>query len=136
MSSTSLRTRAESSSSRTDSAPTAETMHGLPSPVHCAAFTTCLVLPAHNSITMLQVGNAITTLPDDIEPHRMVKKVYEQRRQMMETGEGIDWGFAEALAFGTLLSEGRSSLEPRPGMCSSCVLPPMMHSAEQQMSGC
>jgi 2-oxoglutarate dehydrogenase E1 component len=32
--------------------------------------------------------------------------VYEQRRHMVESGEGIDWGFAEALAFATLLSEG------------------------------
>lgn len=57
-------------------------------------------------LSHLQVGYAITTLPEDIEPHRMVKKVYEQRRQMIDSGEGIDWGFAEALAFGTLLSEG------------------------------
>jgi 2-oxoglutarate dehydrogenase E1 component len=35
-----------------------------------------------------------------------IKKVYELRRQMVESGEGIDWGFAEALAFATLLSEG------------------------------
>lgn len=26
---------------------------------------------------------------------------------MVETGEGIDWGMAEALAFGTLLAEGK-----------------------------
>lgn len=32
--------------------------------------------------------------------------MYEARRQMIDTGEGVDWGFAEALAFGTLLSEG------------------------------
>ena len=27
----------------------------------------------------------------------------EAKRQMIETGEGIDWATAEALAFGTLL---------------------------------
>ncbi|XP_028805123.1 2-oxoglutarate dehydrogenase, mitochondrial [Neltuma alba] len=52
------------------------------------------------------VGKAITTLPENFTPHRAVKKIYEQRAQMMETGEGIDWGFAEALAFATLLVEG------------------------------
>ena len=62
----------------------------------------------------LQVGHAITKIPDDFNLHRGVKRVYDQRRQMIETGEGIDWGFAEALAFGTLISEGRSHL------CHAC----------------
>ncbi|KAI4353514.1 hypothetical protein L6164_002458 [Bauhinia variegata] len=52
------------------------------------------------------VGKAITTLPENFTPHRAVKKIYEQRAQMIETGEGIDWGFAEALAFATLIVEG------------------------------
>ncbi len=42
--------------------------------------------------------------------------MYEQRRKMIETGEGIDWAMAEALAFGTLLSEGALSILSR----SSC----------------
>ncbi len=53
-----------------------------------------------------QVGYAITKIPDDFTLHKGVKRVYEQRRQMIESGEGVDWGTAEALAFGTLLSEG------------------------------
>ncbi|XWS66030.1 hypothetical protein CRYUN_Cryun05aG0165100 [Craigia yunnanensis] len=52
------------------------------------------------------VGKAITTLPDNFKPHRAVKKVYEQRAQMIETGEGLDWAMAEALAFATLVVEG------------------------------
>ena len=53
-----------------------------------------------------QVGQAITTLPEDFHPHKRIKKVYDERRKMIETGEGVDWGMAEALAFGTLLAEG------------------------------
>ena len=52
------------------------------------------------------VGKAITTFPDNFKPHRAVKKVYDQRAQMIETGEGIDWAVGEALAFATLLVEG------------------------------
>jgi 2-oxoglutarate dehydrogenase E1 component len=52
------------------------------------------------------VGKAITTFPENFKPHRAVKKVYEQRLQMIETGEGIDWAVGEALAFATLLVEG------------------------------
>lgn len=59
---------------------------------------------------MWQVGYAITQLPDKFHAHRRIKKVYEERRHMVETGEGVDWGMAEALAFGTLLAEGRAML--------------------------
>ena len=31
-----------------------------------------------------------------------------QRERMIETGEGIDWATAEALAFGALLKEGHA----------------------------
>lgn len=52
------------------------------------------------------VGKAISTLPENFKPHRGVKRVYEQRAQMIESGEGIDWGLGEALAFATLVVEG------------------------------
>ncbi|XP_068637184.1 uncharacterized protein [Aristolochia californica] len=52
------------------------------------------------------VGKAITTLPETFKPHKGVKRIYDQRAQMIETGEGIDWAVGEALAFATLLVEG------------------------------
>ncbi len=52
------------------------------------------------------VGEAITTIPDDVAPHRTVTRIFEGRREMVDTGRNIDWAFAEALAFGTLLAEG------------------------------
>ncbi|KAG9453641.1 hypothetical protein H6P81_006545 [Aristolochia fimbriata] len=52
------------------------------------------------------VGKAITSLPDNFKPHKGVKRIYDQRAQMIETGEGIDWAVGEALAFATLLVEG------------------------------
>ena len=53
-----------------------------------------------------QVGMAISELPKEMTPLKQLKRVYDNRREMVESGKGIDWGFAEALAFGTLLSEG------------------------------
>lgn len=53
-----------------------------------------------------QVGVAITELPSSFTPHKQIRKVYDNRRAMIDTGEGVDWGMAEALAFATLLSEG------------------------------
>ncbi|KAL0282740.1 UNVERIFIED_CONTAM: 2-oxoglutarate dehydrogenase, mitochondrial [Sesamum angustifolium] len=52
------------------------------------------------------VGKAITTLPENFKPHRAVKRIFEDRAKMIETGEGIDWAVGEALAFATLLVEG------------------------------
>jgi 2-oxoglutarate dehydrogenase E1 component len=54
-----------------------------------------------------EVGNAITTIPDSFTPHKQISKVYETRRTMIQNEDSmVDWGMAEALAFGTLLAEG------------------------------
>lgn len=89
-----------------------------PLPVHPLSMPLPLTLPSHPfpsppaprppaSLCLLQeVGEAITRLPEDFTPHRQIAKVYEARKAMVESGQGIDWGMAEALAFGTLLAEG------------------------------
>ncbi|MBT5048320.1 MAG: 2-oxoglutarate dehydrogenase E1 component [Rhodospirillaceae bacterium] len=53
-----------------------------------------------------QVGLAVTHVPDDFNLHPRLKRVMGARRKMVETGEGFDWSTAEAMAFGTLVSEG------------------------------
>lgn len=53
------------------------------------------------------IGVAITTVPQGFAVHPgVLKQAVTARRQMIEKGEGIDWGMAEALAFGSLLQEG------------------------------
>ena len=37
---------------------------------------------------LASVGKAITSMPADFSPHRQIKKVYEQRRAIVESGEG------------------------------------------------
>jgi hypothetical protein len=39
-------------------------------------------------------------------PVLQVAKVFEGKQAMIASGNGIDWGTAESLAFGTLLLEG------------------------------
>jgi 2-oxoglutarate dehydrogenase E1 component len=51
------------------------------------------------------VGRRITSIPNDFNAHKTVQRLLERRREMVETGEGIDWAMAEHLAFGTLLRE-------------------------------
>ncbi len=53
-----------------------------------------------------KVGTALTRLPDGFKAHKTVLRMLEAKRTMIESGEGIDWATAEALAFGTLLLEG------------------------------
>jgi len=53
-----------------------------------------------------EVGVAISRVPSGFNIHRTVNRFMENRRKMIEEGTAIDWSFAEALAFGTLLREG------------------------------
>jgi 2-oxoglutarate dehydrogenase E1 component len=56
--------------------------------------------------TLLKVGKALTTLPDGYNVHRTVARLLETKKEMFNTGKGFDWATAEALAFGTLQTEG------------------------------
>ena len=61
---------------------------------------------------------SISSLPEGFSPHKGIKRVFDGRHKMVESGEGVDWGFAEALAFGTLVSEGGSNPPVSPLMAS------------------
>ena len=50
----------------------------------------------------------ITTIPEDVKLHSRVAKVYDDRRKMAAGEQLADWGFAENLAYATLLDEGHS----------------------------
>ena len=54
-----------------------------------------------------RIGTRLTDVPDDFKVHRTIQRFLKNRRTMIETGEGIDWATGEALAFGSLLSEGK-----------------------------
>ena len=53
-----------------------------------------------------QIGRALTKVPEGFNVHRTVKRFLDNRLAAIESGEGIDWATAEALAFGTLVTEG------------------------------
>src|SRR3546814_17470106 len=52
------------------------------------------------------VGRAITTIPDDVDVHKTLRRVIDGRAEMFKSGENFDWATGEALGFGTLLIEG------------------------------
>ncbi len=53
-----------------------------------------------------EIGKKLSTIPEGFNAHRTIQRFMENRSQMVETGEGIDWAMAEALAFGSLAVEG------------------------------
>ncbi|UWR07513.1 MULTISPECIES: 2-oxoglutarate dehydrogenase E1 component [Ruegeria] len=56
--------------------------------------------------TLAEVGKALVTVPEGFALHKTVGRLLEHKKQMFETGEGFDWATGEALAFGSLLTEG------------------------------
>ena len=56
--------------------------------------------------TLRHIGQTAGTVPDKFKLHRQMKKIFKARFDMADKGEGIDWGTAEAMAFGSLLLEG------------------------------
>ena len=55
---------------------------------------------------MAEIGRSLTRAPDGFPMHRTVSRLLDAKSQMFETGEGFDWATGEALAFGSLLTEG------------------------------
>ncbi|SFP99185.1 2-oxoglutarate dehydrogenase E1 component [Roseivivax halotolerans] len=56
--------------------------------------------------TLEEIGRALTEPPEGFPLHKTVGRLLETRKKMFETGQGFDWATAEALAFGSLLTEG------------------------------
>ncbi len=52
------------------------------------------------------LGETLTTVPEGHDVHKTLKRILKAKAKMFETGENIDWATGEALAFGSLLSEG------------------------------
>jgi 2-oxoglutarate dehydrogenase E1 component len=53
-----------------------------------------------------EVGMAISKPPENFTANPKILKQLEAKKHAIETGEGVDWATAEALAFGTLCVEG------------------------------
>jgi 2-oxoglutarate dehydrogenase E1 component len=56
--------------------------------------------------TLKEIGEKISAVPSDFHAHRTIQRFLDVRAKAIKSGDGIDWSTAEALAFGTLLSEG------------------------------
>ena len=57
---------------------------------------------------IIEIGKKISSIPLNFNAHKTIKKSFDQRYKMFSEKNPIDWSTAEALAFGTLLTEGFS----------------------------
>ncbi|MBB1061825.1 2-oxoglutarate dehydrogenase E1 component [Marilutibacter spongiae] len=53
-----------------------------------------------------RLAGVINDIPDEVKLHPRVAKIYEDRRKMAAGDLSGDWGFAENLAYATLLEDG------------------------------
>ena len=58
------------------------------------------------AFSLESLGRRISTVPDGFKLHARVAKIYDDRRKMAAGELDMDWGFAENLAYASLLTEG------------------------------
>ncbi|KUR74149.1 2-oxoglutarate dehydrogenase E1 component [Novosphingobium sp. Fuku2-ISO-50] len=52
------------------------------------------------------LGRVLTTVPEGLTVHKTLSRVIDAKREMFKTGKGFDWATGEALAYGSLATEG------------------------------
>ena len=52
------------------------------------------------------LGRTLTTVPEGLTVHKTLARVLAAKEEMFKSGDGFDWATAEALAFGSLVTEG------------------------------
>ncbi|WP_208433660.1 2-oxoglutarate dehydrogenase E1 component [Bartonella taylorii] len=66
----------------------------------------------HNGTTgvelkiLKEIGQKLVEIPEDFHVHKTIQRFLSNRAKIFESGEGVDWATAEALAFGSLCLEG------------------------------
>ena len=53
-----------------------------------------------------RLAQKITTIPESVTPHQLVKKVYDDRASMGRGDTPVDWGMGEHMAFASLVASG------------------------------
>jgi 2-oxoglutarate dehydrogenase E1 component len=55
---------------------------------------------------LTELGLKLTVVPEGFEPNKTVQRMLKAREAMARGEQAMDWGFGEALAFASLLTEG------------------------------
>lgn len=69
------------------------------------------IVPAYDTgipmETLKKIGHAVSETPKDFNVHPILGRIFKARRKTLDSDEPIDWATAEAMAFGSLLMEGK-----------------------------
>ena len=64
------------------------------------------LIPSSKLESLIELSEIITSAPKNFVLGRQVKKVFDDRKLMASGKAPINWGFAESMAYASLLSEG------------------------------
>ncbi|MFE8645174.1 2-oxoglutarate dehydrogenase E1 component [Sphingomonas sp. NCPPB 2930] len=53
-----------------------------------------------------RLAERVTTIPESVTPHQLVKKVYDDRAAMGRGEINVDWGMGETMAYASLVASG------------------------------
>lgn len=56
--------------------------------------------------SLRSIAKTITTLPEDKKFFNKIKRLMKQRGEMVDKDNALDWGMAELLAYGSIISDG------------------------------
>ncbi|WP_376690921.1 2-oxoglutarate dehydrogenase E1 component [Wenzhouxiangella sp. EGI_FJ10409] len=59
-----------------------------------------------DAATIRELSERMTTLPEGFELHKQVQRIVDSRKQMATGESPMDWGFAETMAYATLVDAG------------------------------
>jgi len=66
--------------------------------------------PKYNTSIKLEslqaIARKVSNIPDSVKTHRQVQKIVDDRKEMAEGKKPVDWGFAETLAYASILTTG------------------------------
>ena len=71
-----------------------------------ADFTHAPVNTGVQKETLFSLSQKLNTVPQEFALNPKLERLLQRRRQAVESGHGLDWSGAEALAFASLLTEG------------------------------
>ena len=71
-----------------------------------------------------QLAQGLTTVPEEFQLHRAVKRIMDDRSAMIAGDKPCDWGFAESLAYASVAHRGLSRAHIWTGQRTRHVLPP------------
>ena len=56
---------------------------------------------------LVELGHRLTQVPASFHLHKTIQRLLDNRRKAVDTGQNIDWAMGEALAFASLVDEGK-----------------------------